>query len=75
MPHNCGDFALRSTRRVNLKSIVGTIAPTYNRGLTSLSLHDIIILMTLLIGTSGYNIIYTNDSPDRNIRVQYKIYK
>ena len=45
----------RSTRRVNLNSIVGTIAPTYNGGLTSLTLHDFIILMTLPIGTLGYN--------------------
>ena len=55
MPLNCGDFSLWSTRRVNLNSIVGTIAPNYNGGLTSLILHDFIILMTLLIGTSGYN--------------------
>ena len=44
-----------STRRVNLNSIVGTIALTYKRGLTSMNLHDFIILMTLPIGTSGYN--------------------
>ena len=43
----------QSTRRVNLNSILGTIAQTYNGGLTSLTLHDFIILMTLLIGTSG----------------------
>ena len=34
---------------------MGTISLTYNGGLTSLNLHDFIILMTLLIGTSGYN--------------------
>ena len=50
-----GTFPLRSTRRVNLNSIVGTIAPTYKGGLTSLTLHDFIILMTLPIGTLGYN--------------------
>ena len=54
-PQNCGDFALQSTRRDNLNSIVGTIVPTYNGGLTSLTLHELIILMTLPIGTSGYN--------------------
>ena len=41
--------------RVNLNSIVGTISPTYNGGLTSLTLHEFIILMTLPVGTSGYN--------------------
>ena len=41
--------------RVNLSSIVGTIASTYNGGLTSSNLHDFIILVTLSIGTSGYN--------------------
>ena len=45
MPLNCGDFFLRS-RRVNLNSIMGTIAPT---------LHDFIILMNLPIGKLGYN--------------------
>ena len=34
---------------------MGTIAPTYNRGLTSLNLHDFITLMILPIGTSGTN--------------------
>ena len=34
---------------------MGTIAPTYNEGLTSLTLHEFIILMTLPIGTLGYN--------------------
>ena len=34
---------------------MGTISLTYNRGLTSMTLHDFIILMTLPIGTSGYN--------------------
>ena len=34
---------------------MGAIAPTYNEGLTSMTLHDFIILMNLLIGTSGYN--------------------
>ena len=43
---------------------MGTIAPTYKGGLTSMTLHDFIILMTFLIGgTSGYN------------EIQYKIYK
>ena len=50
-----GTLPLRSTRRVNLNSIGGTISPTYNGGLTSLTLHDFIILMTLSIGTLGYN--------------------
>ena len=35
--------------------MVGTISPTYNGGLTSMTLHDFIILMTLLIGTLGTN--------------------
>ena len=51
----------QSTRRVNLNSIMGTIAPNYNGGLTSLTLHDFIILMTLPIGTSGYNIRYASE--------------
>ena len=34
---------------------MGTTAPTYNGGLTSMTLHEFIILMTLPIGTSGYN--------------------
>ena len=34
---------------------MGTIAPTYNGGLKSMTLHDFIILMTLSIGTSRYN--------------------
>ena len=55
MPLNYGDFSLRSIRRVKFNSIVGTIVPIYNEVLTSLNLHDFIILMTLLIGTSGYN--------------------
>ena len=59
MPHNCGDFALRSTRRVNLNSIVGTISSTYNGGLTSMNLHELFTLQIL---------------PDRNIMVQYIIY-
>ena len=42
-------------RRVNLNSIVGTIASTYNGGLTSMTLHDFIILMNLPIGTSRTN--------------------
>ena len=45
----------QSTRRVNLNSIMGNITPTYNVGLISMTLHDFIILMTLLIGTSGTN--------------------
>ena len=40
---------------------MGTIASTYNGGLTSLTLHEFNILMTLPIGTSGYNIIYTSE--------------
>ena len=54
---------------------MGTIALTYNGGLTSMNLHDFIILMTLPIGTSryneiqmilpigtsGYNVIYTSE--------------
>ena len=59
VPHNCGDFALRSTKRVNLNSIVGTIASTYNGGLTSMNLHDLFTLQIL---------------PDRNIGVQYTRY-
>ena len=55
MPLNVEDFAPQSTRRVKLNSIVGTIALTYNRGLTSLTLHEFIILLTLPIGTLGYN--------------------
>ena len=34
---------------------MGTIALTYNGGLTSLNLHDFIILTTLPIGTLRYN--------------------
>ena len=34
---------------------MGIISPTYNGGLTSMNLHDFIILMTLPIGTSWYN--------------------
>ena len=51
---------------------MGNIASTYNGGLNSMTLHDFIILMTLPIGTSAHN---TNHSPDRNIGVQYEIYK
>ena len=50
-----GTYPPKSTRRVKLNSIVGTIAPTYNGGLTSMTLHDFIILMTLPIGTLGHN--------------------
>ena len=57
VPLNSGDFSLRSTKRVNLNSIMGTISPTYNRGLNSMNLHDFIILMTLPIGTLGTNAI------------------
>ena len=42
-------------QRVILNSIVGTISMNYNRGLTSMNLHDFIILMTLPIGISRYN--------------------
>ena len=49
VPHNYGDFSLRSTRRVNLKSIVGTISLTYNGGLTSMTLHDLFTLLNLPI--------------------------
>ena len=34
---------------------MGSISLTYNGGLTSLTLHECIILMTLPIGTLGYN--------------------
>ena len=34
---------------------MGTISLTYNGGLTSMMLHEFIILMTLPIGTLGYN--------------------
>ena len=34
---------------------MGNIALTYNIGLTSMTVHDFIILMTLSIGTYGYN--------------------
>ena len=34
---------------------MGTISLIYNGGLTSMTLHDFIILMTLPIGTLGYN--------------------
>ena len=34
---------------------MGTIALNYNEGLTSLTLHEFIILLTLPIGTPGYN--------------------
>ena len=40
---------------------MGTIAPTYNEGLNSLTLHEFIILMTLPIGTSRYIIGYTSE--------------
>ena len=56
-----GTFPPWSTRRVNLNSILGNYAPTYNEGLTSLTLQDFIILMNLLVGTSGYNIRYTSE--------------
>ena len=55
VPHNCGDFALRSTRRVNLDTNVGTIAPTYNGGLTSMNLHDLFTLLNLPIRTLGHD--------------------
>ena len=42
VPHNYGDFPLRSIRRVNLDTNVGTIAPIYNGGLTSMNLHDLL---------------------------------
>ena len=54
VPQNYGDFALRSTRRVNLDTNVGTIAPTYNGGLTSMSLHDLFTLFNLPIKTSRH---------------------
>ena len=60
VPHNCGDFSLRSTRRVNLNSIVGTISLTYNGWSTSMTLHDLFTLHII---------------PDRNITVQYIRYK
>ena len=42
VPHNYGEFSLQSTRRVNLDTTVGTIAPTYNGGLTSMTLYDLL---------------------------------
>ena len=54
-PSSCGDFALQSTRRVNLDTTVGTIAPTYNGGLTLMTLHDLFTLLNLMIGTSGHD--------------------
>ena len=42
---------------------MGTISLTYKGGLTSMTLHDFIILTILPIGTLGYN------------EIQYKIYK
>ena len=44
-----GNFSPWSIRRVNLNSIVGSIAPNYNKGLTSLNFHDFIILMRMLM--------------------------
>ena len=38
-----------------LNSIVGTISPTYNGGLTRMTLHDLFTLLNLPIGTSGYD--------------------
>ena len=35
-------LCLQSTRRVNLDTNVGSIAPTYNGGLTSMNLHDLL---------------------------------
>ena len=52
--HNYGNFSLRSTKRVNLETIVGTIALNYNGGLTSMTLHDLFTLLNLSIETSGY---------------------
>ena len=37
-----GTLPLRSTRRVNLDTTVGNIALTYNGGLTSMTLHDLL---------------------------------
>ena len=42
-----------SINKVNLDTIVGTIAPTYNGGLTSMNLHDLFTLLNLPIRTSG----------------------
>ena len=46
---------LQSTKRVNLDTIVGTIASTCNGGLISMNLHDLFTLLILSIGTSGYD--------------------
>ena len=49
----------------NNPETVGTIAPTYKGGVTSMTLHDLITLMILSIGTSGYkeiqHIKYTSE--------------
>ena len=61
VPLKCGDYCSDLQRRVNLNSIVWTIAPIYNGGISSMTLHEFVIIMTLLIGTSGtmkYNIRY-----------------
>ena len=62
-------------KRVNLNSIVGTIAPNYNEGLTSMNLHDFIILMTLSV--KGINIsIKVQLNTIRNIQVNmFRSYK
>ena len=46
---------------------MGTISLTYNGGLTSMTLHEFIILMTLPIGGTNISIGYNE--------VRYKIYK
>ena len=68
VPLKCGDFSLRSTRRVNLNSIVGTVPLTYNGGLTSMNLHDFIILMIIRVGG-------TNISVEVQWNTIHKIYK
>ena len=50
---------------------MGTIAPTYNGGLTLMTLLEFIILINLLIGTLGYNeiqMILPIGTPGYNIR-------
>ena len=48
-------LSLQSTRMVNLDIVEGTIAPTYNGGLTSMTLHDLFTLLNLSIETSRHD--------------------
>ena len=56
---------------------MGTISPNYNGGLTSLNLHDFIILMTLPTGTLRYNEIeymkYTSEYIPKLQRHQHSL--